>query len=77
MEKGPLIRLLEAIDGMGYELLSLNTTRVDTVNLELRAPVFVNNQGEPVNPETGELLEKEQTERFKRLQKILEPPRSQ
>jgi hypothetical protein len=56
MEPEKLCETLKSIKGMGYELISLDASELGRLRLELGVPVFVNNRGDLVDPETGEPL---------------------
>jgi hypothetical protein len=66
MEKEQLVKLLEAIEGIGYKLVSLKPAEYGGVALEITPPVFLNSTGKSVNPDTGEQisLSRKELERF-------------
>jgi hypothetical protein len=78
MEKEQLNKLLEAIEGIGYKLVSLNSCS-SKVTLEISPPVFVNSAGKQVNPDTGEpnSCSRKDLERFNNFWAMVGVPREE
>jgi hypothetical protein len=56
MKRESLDKLLKTLDDMGYELISIDASRIGRAKLEIGIPVYVNNRGETIDPKTGEVL---------------------
>jgi hypothetical protein len=79
MEKEQLNKLLEAIEGIGYKLVSLKPAEYGGVAMEIIPPVFVGiATGKQVNPSTGEPIpfSQKDLERFNNFWAMVGAPQS-
>jgi hypothetical protein len=56
MKSAKLLKVLEALEAQGYEIITFDASRLGRVTMEIGIPAFVNEKGLPVNPETGEVI---------------------
>lgn len=56
MEKEKLNKLVKAVQDIGYCIVKLDATKTGRVQLELGIPVFVDDQGNLIDPVTKEPL---------------------
>jgi hypothetical protein len=56
MEKENLMKLVETIDDIGFRLKKLDVSKGYIVSLEMEMPIGMNDRGEWINLQTGELV---------------------
>jgi hypothetical protein len=56
MKRENLVKLLDALEAQGYEIITLDASRIGRATLEIGIPAFVNTKGLPVDPKTGEII---------------------
>jgi hypothetical protein len=54
MKRELVDKLLETVEDMGYELISIDASEIGRAELKIGIPVLVNNKGKPIDPKSGE-----------------------